>query len=155
VQQDLPDVRSKLEKIADEVTKDLEKISKKESIFKTRHDEQTGDYKEIASEMKENTEEFNRLTNRVKELESELYDIDEKLDEIKKSEQGSDKISDTSPLLKIKKAITKVKNDIRSIDIRIGVVSNTILQNKLKERNNDDSNNTKINAEDDDLELEL
>ena len=120
-------------------------------MFKSRHDEMTGDYKQLAMQMKENTEEFNRLTNRVKELESELYDIDEKLEELKKNQ---DKISDTSPLLKIKKGITKVKNDIRAIDIRIGVVSNTILQQKLRERNKDDKQ--KIGAhEDDDMELEL
>jgi intraflagellar transport protein 57 len=42
--------------------------------------------------------------------------------------------SDTSPLQKIKKSIAQVKNDIKAIDIRIGVVSNTLLQLKLKER---------------------
>lgn len=115
----------------------------------------TGDYKQIATEMKSNTEEFNKLTARVKELESELYDIDEKLDEIKKSEKDKDNISDTSPLLKIKKAITKVKNDIRAIDIRIGVVSNTILQNKLKERNVDESSVPHTGEDDEDMELEL
>jgi hypothetical protein len=34
----------------------------------------------------------------------------------------------------MKKSITTVKNDIKSIDIRIGVVSNTLLQLKLRER---------------------
>lgn len=42
--------------------------------------------------------------------------------------------SDNAPLQNIKRAITSVKNDIRTIDIRIGVVSNTLLQLKLKER---------------------
>lgn len=36
-------------------------------------------------------------------------------------------ISDQSPLLKIKKAIEKVRKDIRAIDIRVGVLSNTLL----------------------------
>ena len=36
-------------------------------------------------------------------------------------------ISDASPLLKIKKAIEKVRKDIWGIDIRIGVVANTLL----------------------------
>ena len=42
--------------------------------------------------------------------------------------------SDNSPLQKIKKSIAQVKQDIKSIDIRIGVVSNTLLQLKLRER---------------------
>ena len=42
--------------------------------------------------------------------------------------------SDNTPLQNIKKSITSVKNDIKSFDIRIGVVCNTLLQLKLKER---------------------
>jgi intraflagellar transport protein 57 len=157
VQQSLPDVRSKLEKIADEVGRALEKIIKKESIFKTRHDTMTDDYKQQAVRMKENTEEFNRLTNHVQELESELYDIEEKLADIKKKmDENQNKISDSSPLLKIKKGITKVKNDIRSIEIRIGVVSNTLLQLKLKERTaKDEKPKMGANDEDDDMDLEI
>jgi len=34
----------------------------------------------------------------------------------------------------MKKSITNVKSEIKSIDIRIGVVSNTLLQLKLRER---------------------
>lgn len=84
VQHTLPDVRSKLEKIADEVSRALEKISKKEGMFKTRHDTMTGDYRQVAEKMKANTEEFNRLKNHVQELESELYDVEDKLADIKK-----------------------------------------------------------------------
>lgn len=156
VQQSLPDVRSKLEKISDEVGRACEKIAKKENMFKTRHDDMTGDYREQATIMKNNTEEFTRLTNRVQELESELYDIEEKLTDIKKKmDENQNKISDSSPLFKIKKGITKVKNDIRAIDIRIGVVSNTLLQLKLKERTKDETKKTGMHEEDDDMDLEL
>lgn len=156
VQKSLPDVRSKLEKIADEVSRAIEKISKKESIFKTRHDGMTDDYREQATTMKNNTEEFNRLTGHVQELESELYDIEERLADIKKKmDDNQNKISDSSPLMKIKKGITKVKNDIRNIDIRVGVVSNTLLQLKLKERTKDEPRKHGINDEDDEMDLEL
>lgn len=134
----------------------LEKISKKESMFKTRQDGMSGDYKAQAVKMKENTEEFNRLTAHVQELESELYDIEEKLADIKKKmDDNQSKISDTSPLLKIKKECQKLKNEIRSIDIRIGVISNTLLQLKLKERHKDETNNKAIHNEDDEMDIEI
>lgn len=156
VQQTLPDVRSKLEKIADEVSRALEKISKKEGMFKTRHDGMTGDYKQVAEKMKENTDEFNRLKNHVQELESELYDVDERLNEVKKKmDENQSKISDSSPLQKIKKGITKIQKEIRAVDIRIGVVSNTILQLKLKERTKEEVPKPGINDEDDEMDLEL
>ena len=52
----------------------------------------------------------------------------------KKIDDTGKTFSDNSPLQKIKKSIAQVKNDIRAIDIRIGVVSNTLLQLKLKEK---------------------
>eukprot|EP00344_Euplotes_crassus_P001609 CAMPEP_0196994552 /NCGR_PEP_ID=MMETSP1380-20130617/837_1 /TAXON_ID=5936 /ORGANISM="Euplotes crassus, Strain CT5" /LENGTH=335 /DNA_ID=CAMNT_0042409961 /DNA_START=162 /DNA_END=1170 /DNA_ORIENTATION=+ len=156
VQQTLPDVRSKLEKIADEVSRALEKISKKEGMFKTRHDTMTGDYKQVAETMKENTNEFNRLKNSVQELEAELYDVEEKLADVKKKmDENQSKISDTSPLQKIKKGITKMQKEIRSVDIRIGVVLNTLTQLKLKERNIDDSGKKGAADDDDEMDLEL
>jgi len=62
------------------------------------------------------------------EVNERLSQIEKKIDDTGKS------FSDNSPLQKIKKAIAQVKTDIKSIDIRIGVVTNTLLQLKLKER---------------------
>lgn len=62
------------------------------------------------------------------EINERLSGCQKKIDDTGKS------FSDTSPLQKIKKSIAQVKNDIKAIDIRIGVVSNTLLQLKLKER---------------------
>jgi hypothetical protein len=45
----------------------------------------------------------------------------------KKIDDTGKTFSDNTPLQNIKKSITTVKNDIKSIDIRIGVVSNTLL----------------------------
>jgi estrogen-related receptor beta like 1 len=68
-------------------------------------------------------------------METELADINERLSQVEKKIDDTGKsFSDTSPLQKIKKSIAQVKNDIKAIDIRIGVVSNTLLQLKLKER---------------------
>ena len=68
-------------------------------------------------------------------METELAEINERLSQCEKKIDDTGKsFSDTSPLQKIKKSIAQVKNDIKTIDIRIGVVSNTLLQLKLKER---------------------
>lgn len=68
-------------------------------------------------------------------MENELSEINERLSQVEKKIDDTGKsFSDNTPLQKIKKSIAQVKNDIKSIDIRIGVVSNTLLQLKLKER---------------------
>ena len=43
-------------------------------------------------------------------------------------------MTDTSPLVLIKKAIHSLRQDISNLDIRVGVVSNTLLQAKMQEK---------------------
>lgn len=89
-------------------------------------------------------------------MESSYFEIEDELNKIQSSmDEVGKNISDQSPLLKIKKGIEKVRKDIRAIDIRIGVVSNTLLQCKLRERNlGEDNKETDDNVmDDDDLEL--
>ena len=55
----------------------------------------------------------------------------------------------------IKKAIATVKNDIKAIDIRIGVVSNTLLQLKLKERSKLVEDGKALEILDNEYEIEM
>jgi estrogen-related receptor beta like 1 len=64
----------------------------------------------------------------VETLEAELQDINDRLAVVhRKIDDTGKQFSDNTPLTNIKKAISQVKTDIKSIDIRIGVVSNTLL----------------------------
>ena len=40
----------------------------------------------------------------------------------------------SAPLINIKKAIAKIKNEIMELDVKIGVFENEILQQKLKDK---------------------
>lgn len=82
------------------------------------------------------------------EVNERLTKTQNKIDDTGKS------FSDTSPLQNIKKSITKVKNDIKTIDIRIGVVSNTLLQLKLKERSKQIEDGKPIDILDNEYELD-
>jgi len=55
----------------------------------------------------------------------------------------------------MKKAITTVKNDIKSIDIRIGVVTNTLLQLKLRERSKISEDNKQLDILENEYEVEM
>ncbi|NXX46648.1 IFT57 protein, partial [Tricholaema leucomelas] len=41
-----------------------------------------------------------------------------------------------APLVKIKQALTKLKQETVQMDIQIGVIEHTLLQSKLKEKSN-------------------
>lgn len=92
----------------------------------------------------------------MEELENELADINNRLDHASKKIDDTGKtFSDNTPLSNIKKAITTVKNDIKSIDIRIGVVSNTLLQLKLKEKSKIIEDDKQLEILDNEYEVEI
>ena len=135
VKASLPDVRVKLERLSDEVSRALERISKKEGLLSKSFQGMTGDYRAHSEKLREIQSAFNTTSRAVQDMEAELADINERLSGVeKKIDETGKSFSDSSPLQKIKKSIAQVKNDIKAIDIRIGVVSNTLLQLKLKER---------------------
>ena len=95
----------------------------------------TGDYRAHSDKLREIQAAFTTTGRTVQDMEAELAEVNERLSQVeKKIDETGKSFSDTSPLQKIKKSIAYVKNDIKAIDIRIGVVSNTLLQLKLKER---------------------
>ena len=124
----LPDVRVKLERLADDVSKALERIGKKEGLLSKSFQGMTGDYRAHTDHLREIQNNFQTMSKNVQDMETELADVNERLSQIqKKIDETGKSFSDNSPLQKIKKSIAQVKNDIKSIDIRIGVVSNILL----------------------------
>ena len=96
------------------------------------------------------------MSKNVEEMENELMEINNRLDHAtKKIDDTGKQFSDTTPLQNIKKAITGVKNDIKVIDIRIGVVSNTLLQIKLKEKEKVIEDGKQLEILDGDYEVEI
>ena len=128
-------MRGKLERLSDDVSSALEKIAKKEQVLTRSFQGKTGDYRAQSDNLKEIQTNYQKMSKNVQELESELMDVNERLTKMQgKIDDTGKSFSDNSPLQNVKKSITGVKNDIKTIDIRIGVVSNTLLQLKLKGR---------------------
>ena len=96
------------------------------------------------------------MSKNVQELEAELMDVNERLTKMQgKIDDTGKSFSDNSPLQNVKKSITSVKQDIMNIDIRIGVVSNTLLQLKLKERAKQIEDGKPMDILDNEYELEV
>lgn len=46
-------------------------------------------------------------------------------------------MTDSSPVVKIKESLKNLQNEIKAMDVRMGVLNHTILQYKSKERHED------------------
>lgn len=89
-------------------------------------------------------------------METELQEINGRLDTAsRKIDDTGKQFSDNTPVQNIKKAITTIKTDISSIDIRIGVVSNTLLQLKLKEKSKVLEDGKQLEILDNEYEVEI
>merc|ERR1711998_747509 len=59
--------------------------------------------------------------------------ISEQLEEVKSTmSDRSNSMTDSQPLKQIKDALTRIKNEIKTFELRIGVVNHTLMQAKLK-----------------------
>lgn len=75
----LPEVRSKLERLSDDVSTAIEKIAKKESILTRSFQGMTGDYRAHSDKLKDIQESFQNMSKYVQELEGELMEVNERL----------------------------------------------------------------------------
>lgn len=156
VKSSLPDVRIKLEKLSDEVSKALEKIGKKEGLLSRSFQGMTGDYRAHSDHLRDIQNQFSTVSKAVALMENELMEVNERLESYsKKIDDTGKSFSDVSPLQKIKKSIATVKSDIKSVDIRIGVVTNTLLQLKLKERSKLQEDGKKMDLIENDYDLDM
>ncbi|OXB71867.1 UNVERIFIED_CONTAM: hypothetical protein H355_011228 [Colinus virginianus] len=72
-------------------------------------------------------------------IESSLKEtrITELLEKVKQeTEEKGSSMTDGTPLVRIKQALTKLKQETVQMDIQIGVMEHTLLQSKLKEKSN-------------------
>ena len=95
----LPDIRGKLERLQDDVTKALEKIAKKEGLLSRSFQGMTGDYRAHTDNLREIQNSFQTLSKNVGELENELQEVNERLSITQKKIDDTGKsFSDNSPL---------------------------------------------------------
>merc|ERR1711977_208237 len=80
------------------------------------------------------------LNEVVMNLQIELKTVQEELELVKNDmEERSSTVTDTAPIVKMKDAFKRLRQDTRQLEVRIGVVSHTLMQAKLRQRPQDQS----------------
>lgn len=128
-----PEVKVQLEKIGEDINKAIEKIQKREQTLAQQFESlveqyrtQKKDYNAIADNFKQTSEQVNALS-------SELNQISETLENVKADiSRREEQMSDTTPLVKIKEALSKIKTEVKQMELRIGVLQHSLLHYKMK-----------------------
>ncbi|NWI39612.1 IFT57 protein, partial [Picathartes gymnocephalus] len=109
-----------LDKLHNEISRTLEKINSRE--------------KYINSQLEHLIQEYRSAQALLKKI---YFKITEALEKVKQeTEEKGSSMTDGAPLVKIKQALTKLRQETIQMDIQIGVMEHTLLQSKLKEKSN-------------------
>lgn len=124
-----------LAKVGADVTKAIELIETREKTLNSRFESSVSEYSTRASSLasveakhRERVQEVNNLQNELNTVISKLTNTKENLDEKQKE------VSDNSPLMKMKTAITKLRDEIKGLEIRSAILQRSLTQSWLDEK---------------------
>eukprot|EP01112_Ceratiomyxa_fruticulosa_P012676 TRINITY_DN3522_c0_g4_i1.p1 TRINITY_DN3522_c0_g4~~TRINITY_DN3522_c0_g4_i1.p1 ORF type:complete len:429 (-),score=101.89 TRINITY_DN3522_c0_g4_i1:88-1374(-) len=126
-------VSSHLERISTDIEKSLEKISTREKYINNQFENLIREYKSSQESYLELNEKYRVSSNRVTSLTNQLASLVEDLESVKTDmEQRSSSMTDTGPVVNLKKVMSKMREEIVEMEVRIGVISHTLLQARFK-----------------------
>ncbi|RYH30093.1 hypothetical protein EON65_06235 [archaeon] len=124
--------KTDLNALSKQVTEELNQMRLKEKYLNNQYNTVCLEYVEVKHKLEELEKKSSSSGEIVSKLNAELAEITEKLDDLKESFESKDSgMHDTSPLVKIKAALQQLKEEIHTYDMRIGVVSNSLLSARV------------------------
>jgi len=140
IEDTFPDAKAGLEALYKELNTVNDKIKQKETFINSQFDSRTMDYRNRQEEFNTVNGTYTQLNESVLNFQNDLKNVTEELDEVKeKMEKLSNTVTDTAPIVKIKDAFQKLRNETRQIEVKIGVVGHTLMQAKLRQKKTDPS----------------
>ena len=118
------------------VSEELERMRTKEKYLNNQFTSVCADFKESKLKLEDLESKSGKANEKVTKLTNELTEINEKLEELKESFESKDSgVHDTSPLVRIKSSLQQVKAEVYAFDLRIGVVSHSLLASRVNAAN--------------------
>lgn len=114
----------------------MEKIDSREKHLNSDLKELIQEYKLLSMELSKASNELNENDKAKTELEESLLKLTNELENVKiQMEQRGNSMTDGSPLINIKKAVMRLKEEISDMDVKIGVMQHTVSNEMIKKKN--------------------
>jgi estrogen-related receptor beta like 1 len=118
-----------LKKLQNEILFGMEKIESREKHLNEDLKDLIQEYKGLSIELSKANTEIKDSEREKTEMEEELTKVTNELENIKiQMEQRGNSMTDGSPLINIKKATARLKEEIAEMDVKIGVMRHNIDQ---------------------------
>jgi len=129
-----PETYAMLDRLAEDMERTLQAVKKTESKLNQQCKDQVDEFSNKQNTLQEVQEEYNTKSVGLNELTNVLSQVTDELGSMKgRMDERGVNMTDTSPLIKIKAALARLKEERKSMDIRIGVVTHTLIAKKLKQ----------------------
>eukprot|EP01137_Pigoraptor_chileana_P021743 Opistho-2@85811 len=131
----LTETKTYLDNLHTEIGRTLEKIASREKYINGQLEHLIQQYRSAKDDLSKITDHYKNSSGTVTERTNELSRITEELEQVKAQmdERGSS-MTDSSPLVKIKQALARLKKETVEMEVRIGVVEHTLLSIKLRSK---------------------
>ena len=130
-----PEARARLERVAEDAAGALAKIDQRERFANDQLGPLAAEYKRERERMRETQERHDASAETVAELTNELARVGERLEEVRTTmAEGAENVADTTPLTKLKASVEGLQGEMKVMEVRIGIVSNTLLRMDLERR---------------------
>merc|ERR1712176_711882 len=138
IESQFPAAKAQLDKLSKDLGSALERIRSKEAFINTQFDHRALDYRQQQEELEQVQTQYTELNEVVMNLQIELKNLQEESEVVKtEMEERSSTVTDTAPIVKMKDSFKRLRADTRQLEVRIGVVSHTLMQAKLRQRPQD------------------
>lgn len=154
----LPPTQQQLKAIEASISSAIERVVSKEKYINSQFDTRNAEFRAAQQRQAELEERQQATSNTVEELSNTLAIVTDRLEEVRgHQESRGNSMTDTKPLMRIKKALKKLKGEMINMEIRIGVVGHTLMQAKMRNKHSEmemgpDGETTHGGSDDDDDE---
>nr|CCA14836.1 Intraflagellar Transport Protein 57 putative [Albugo laibachii Nc14] len=134
IQDIVPEATGQLKQIRQLLVETLQRMESKEKAINIQFEQTREEYHQLKERLIAMTERCRQESQNVNVMTKEHADITEQLRDTKTiiDERGN-KLTDTTPLVDIKRALKALQTEIQDFDLKVGVVSHTLLQAKSKQ----------------------
>ncbi|KAH0569075.1 intraflagellar transport protein 57 homolog [Cotesia glomerata] len=137
--------KNQLDKLHTDIANTLDKIKMREMYLNKQLEPTLVEFRGLQEELLKIKEHYRDVSGGVTERTRTLNKLSDELEQVKKEmdERGSS-MTDGTPLINIKKTITKLKSEISEMNVRVGVLEYTLMCTKIRDRvqMQEDMNNT-------------
>ena len=128
-----PGTKVTLDKIGSNLKKACERIAAKERAINKEFEHLGAEFRSKQAGVDAIQEQYQNLQKECADLSRELQDKTDAIESIKSSvSDRNNTMTDVSPLRKLTTSLSQLKKEVAHMELRIGVVAQTLLQAKLK-----------------------